>query len=162
MGGGTLQIDDSYHAVLWLKKFPQKMYPDHLRRLFQIDVPYLSVALIGKTRPYGTEYGILDRYLSLRGDVESKVGVVHKGPRWEDRERRIAERQQMLYRSRYSMDYNILVALHHIDRQGLEEAVDTALQEISLGNMRADRVTDTEWLLPFLLAATTGIDIGML
>lgn len=158
-GEDYLEIDGSFHAVLWIKNFPDRLYPHHLRQLFDIEVPFLSVALIGSTRSTGLEYAWLDRRNALTGEIENYLGIIHKGPKAEARQQHWLDRQRRIYESRYAQDYNILVAVHHLSREGLEDAVDTALQRIRLANLAAERVAGNIHQLPFLLSATTGIDM---
>lgn len=159
-GDSYVCIDGSYTSVIWIKEFNGTIQPYRLRQLFDIEVPYLSVSLIGSTRSTGLEYAWIDRMAALSNDIDQIGGVIHKGPKAADRYENMLNRQRKIYESRYSQDFNILVAVHHISREGLEEAVDTALQQIRLANFEGQRVTGNIRQLPFALSAATGVDFA--
>jgi hypothetical protein len=161
-GPDYLQVDGSFHAVLWIKQLASRVYPHHLRQLFDIDVPWLSVAQVGVTTRTKSEYAILDRVIAINEEMDTWSGRVHQGPKREKKLQRRRDRQERVDASTYGQDYNILVALHHENRDGLEDSVDKALQRIGLAGLTAERVKGQIWQLPFLLSATTAINIDML
>jgi hypothetical protein len=161
-GKDYLLVDGTYTTVLWLLDSQSYLYPHQLRQLYYLGIPWYSVAVVGNTSSTKGEYAFLDRWIQVSQDLEDKAGMVHRGPKKLDQQASRVERQRKVYESRFSMDYNIFVAVHHVSRQGLEEAVDAAMQKISLMNFTAERVEGTIWQLPFVLCATTGIDMNML
>jgi len=157
-GHDYVLIDGSYTSVIWVKGYEGRILPFSLRQLCDINVPYLSVSLIGNVKSYNLEYAWLDRISTVSEETERILGVVHKGPRAGEKVDSRLNRQRRIYESRYSMDFNVLVAVHHIDREGLEQAVDTALQQIRLSNLVGERVLGSTRQLPFALSATTAVD----
>jgi hypothetical protein len=157
-GGDYLEIDGTYTSVIWVKGFEGRMLPYRLRQLSAINVPFLSVAMLGSTRSSGLEYAWLDRATALSEEAENFLGIVHHGPKAVDKKERRLSRQRKIYESRYSQDFNILVAVHHLSREELDDAVEEALKSIRLANMTGERVTGNIRQLPFALSAATGVD----
>lgn len=153
----VIQVDNTHHAVLQITQIPPKRLPTYFRRLFGINVPYMSVAMVGQAVKGAGEYWFLDKYKPLRDEVESKLGIIWKGPKARKRDEALELRMEEIFESVYGQDVNILIGLAHVSEQEVEDSVHEAFRVINSSNMRAARIEGESRLMGAVMAANTGI-----
>jgi hypothetical protein len=104
-------VDDTYHAVLRIRRGPPKVMVDYFRQLHAIDVPWLTVGLISETVSSTREYRILNRGIALKESFDEARGVIRQAPHVRARDQGREKREMELFQSRFGQAYVPLIGV---------------------------------------------------
>jgi hypothetical protein len=152
--------DGTHHAIVRITGSPPKESDDFFPQLHAADVPWLTVTLLGRVVKSNREYAILDRLIPMRSEFRSGVlGVVHEGPKARKKAEDIARRQELIFESRVSQHYNILVVVSNTDLQELQDGVEEVLRTARTMGLDAEVVQGEYRQVPAHWSAATGVNM---
>lgn len=152
--------DGTHHAAVRITGSPPKESDDFFPQLHSADVPWLTVALLGRVTKSNREYAVLDRLIPMRYEFREQVlGIRHEGPKARKKTDDIAKRQQLIFESRVSEQYNLLVVVSNTDQEDLQDGVEEVLRVARTMGLDAELVEGECRQVPVHWSAATGVDL---
>jgi hypothetical protein len=151
-------VDGAFHAVLQLTENPEiEVLPNYYRQLHTAPVPYFSVAKVGEAVRYTRESAFLNWLIPFTDALEDTLHRVYKSPKAEARGKALQQRNEDLFRSQYTEDYNVLIAVSATDLETLEDYIEAMEDHIKQMGLASRRIKGESRQLPALWTATTGL-----
>lgn len=151
--------DTTGHIVHNVVEAPESSLPDTMRALYYLNVPYLSVTMVGETSKNRGEYWLVNWLIAMTDGVREAMGMIHSGRGSEKRREHRDLRQAELYESRMTQRYNILVHCLHSAPELLEDASVIAKREAENEKLRLIRVKGAARQSKSMWSAVTGIPL---
>jgi hypothetical protein len=124
-------MDGCWHAVLTVEESPSEARPDTFRPLYFLNVPNVTVSVVGKTVKAKREVRSLEAASTFMEEGKNVLGVVGETQASLERSDRTKARLQSVYHARYSQHYNIAVIVSATSKEALMDDVDQAVREVN-------------------------------
>jgi hypothetical protein len=147
-------LDGSLHAVLRLEENPKEADPMTFLDMFAIDVPNVTVSVVGKTVKSRRTVRILERTTRVEEVFKDSLGVADDTQAAISRNERTQTQLETAHRSRFSQLYNVVVVVSATNRRDLKEYVKVAIRTLhGIDGVYVKRVKGSYLQVPWVLTA---------
>jgi hypothetical protein len=147
-------LDGSLHAILRVVENPDEADPMSFLEMFAIDVPNVTVALVGKTVKSRRTVRFMERSSRIESVFKDMTGIADDTQAAIEREERTQTKLETAHRSRFTQLFNIVVVVSATNKSDLNNYVKVATRQIhAIDGVYAKRVKGSFLQVPWLLTA---------
>jgi hypothetical protein len=147
-------LDGSLHAILRVVENPDEADPMSFLEMFAIDVPNVTVALVGKTVKSRRTVRIMERTSRIESVFKDMTGIADDTVAAVDRQERTQSKLESAHRSRFTQLFNVVIVVSATNKRDLKEYVKVATRQINAADgVYTKRVKGSFLQVPWLLTA---------
>lgn len=152
--------DNTYHTIFRMTTGKPFLTIGEMRQLYAVDVPWVTITLVGETVSSRREYGMFNFVLHLLDDTKEVTGFLGgRGARAERKERTRQQRLEAIDASGFIQDYNILAVVSATNLDDLEDWAGKMQSHCDYLGLGPVRVEGEDFQEPALVSALTGVNM---